>query len=214
MGYYQGLSFVAIFIYHQFNKDKLKTYRFLHFSCKKFFASKFTKNFKGMIELIFLTDKLLQIHQPEIWSAYQKANISSLYFASSSFITVFSIGFDEQKSKNMIFLAWDLLLGGGFKELLRMVNFLLGIQKDAILNCKVDDLMLLQSGFDKNPFAMSEKSPLISGEILLNIKSKMSKSNIRQSIKIKEHEFSRLVSHFYDIHYPIFEFWNPNLSQA
>jgi hypothetical protein len=65
LGYYQGMNYLVIFVYETF-KDEVTTYRFLHFIADKFLKTKLEKSFKGVMEMIFLSDKLMQIEIPKI----------------------------------------------------------------------------------------------------------------------------------------------------
>ena len=118
LGYYQGMNYLVIFIYETF-KDELTAYRFLHFMAEKFLKTKLEKTFKGVMEMIFLSDKLMQIAIPKTWSKLKAGNMSSIHFSVSLMITMFSTLIKDTSMFGIVYRIWDMFLVDGFLVVLK-----------------------------------------------------------------------------------------------
>jgi hypothetical protein len=118
LSYYQGMNYLVIFVYKTF-KDELTTYRFLNFVADKFLKQKLEKSFKGLMEMIFLSDKLLEINTPKVWKKLGAGQMSSIHFSVSLLITMFATLIKDEKYFPIVYRVWDLFLVDGFVSVLK-----------------------------------------------------------------------------------------------
>lgn len=60
LSYYQGMNYIAIFIYLTFEKDVIRSYRMLYYISKTYLMNTFNNNFDGLVETMYVCDKFLQ----------------------------------------------------------------------------------------------------------------------------------------------------------
>lgn len=120
------MNYLVIFIYATF-QDELMTYRFLNFVADKFLKNKLEKSFKGLMEMIFLSDKLLEIITPEIMNKLKSGSMSSIHFSVSLLITMFSTLIKDPQYFPIVYRVWDLFLIDGFVAVLKSQLHVLNI---------------------------------------------------------------------------------------
>lgn len=154
LGYYQGMNYLVIFIYETF-KDETTTYRFLHFMADKFLNAKLEKSFKGVMEMIFLSDKLMQIEIPKIWEKLKSAKVSSIHFSIALLITIFSSLIKDPNMFGLVYRIWDLFLVDGFLVVLKALLQVFKIQQKELTAVAQEDLLVSLKELERNPFCVA-----------------------------------------------------------
>lgn len=214
LGYYQGLSYIAIFTLKFTDFDFDKSFSLLHHIYANFLVWRFDKDFHGLVELGYVCDGLLMKYYPEIWNQYDRHGVSTVHFAVQGLITLFTSNMIQiQTGEKFILMVWDLLLGGGLFELCKFICYILGCQAQHIIKLDEEECLLIHKGFDQNPFVIAQNAGC-SEEEIKELWKNLKKSTYRNSIHISRKYYDRLVSHFYQIHLPRLNFWTPNLSKV
>lgn len=208
MAYYQGLNYVAVFLYLFFEKDHLKAYRFLRHVAKEHFASKLAADFQGVVQLIFLNDKLLEIKLPKVWAHLRKGGVSCIHFAISCLITIFTnVGkLDWEIGMRLIPKIWDLFLASGFRALSQALLLTLKMQEKLLINTPADDLLVFLSQAEKDPLCLLRAS-CEDEEIWRSSFDLVNKQNLGE-MKVGGEIYERLELHYELIHQRILKFWS------
>lgn len=207
MSYYQGMNYIAIFLYKTF-QDELKAYQFLCYISEKYLTEKLEKSFKGLMEMIFLSDKLFQITNQEVWQMLQSGQMSSIHFSVPLIITVFTTYVKEERNFDLIYTIWDLFLTEGFLSVLKAQLCILKIQEKFMEQVESDMMLMAMKNFEKTPFSVPRYLK-IEDEIIDVLFGKLTKQKILEE-KVDESSFDRLVKHYWKIHQPILKFWSEN----
>ena len=153
MGYYQGMNYIAVFLFNLF-RDTQKTYVFLGYIVDRFLASRFGHSLVGLMELLFLSDKLIQKDNGMLWRKLARNKVSSIHFGISCYMTVFTSNLKAQDPlvENMVLELWDLFLAEGFVSVLKYMMFLLDEQKDLIYSLSDDAVLISLKNIETHPF--------------------------------------------------------------
>ena len=205
MSYYQGMNYIAIFLYKTF-EDEMKSYQFLCFISEKFLTEKLEKSFKGLMELIFLSDKLFQITNKRVWNLLQNGQMSSIHFSVPLIITIFTTYIKNEENFPLIYKIWDLFLVDGFISVLKTQNCILRIQEDFLQQVEEDMMLVAMKNFEKCPFSVPSFLNTENGIIEI-LSKKLTKKLINEE-GIDQSMFERLLKHYLKIHQPILQFWS------
>jgi len=205
INYYQGMNYIAIFIYRIF-EDELKAYRFFHFVMKTEIYERYKDNFNGLLEMIYLCDKYLQIKQPEIWNKMISSQMSCIYFGIPCLLTLqtSSLRYDPTIT-SFIAIAWDLFLAKGFKAQVILFLYLLIFQKVSLVNLKDDSMMLALKSMDENPLP-SISNAGVPKEDIISVLLAITKKDLN-SFNFDDTFYDLLAKHFRKVHYPIVQNW-------
>lgn len=210
--YFQGLNYICIYLFKTFNKDAENTYRFLSYVVESLLMPRFSKEFEGMMEFVFLNDKFLQMTNKRIWKKYQQSQVSTLHFGVSALITVFAIFIKKKRNYPLINTAWDLVLSGGFVEQMKLMMYILKLQETSIIDLPLEKVLMGHQKFDKNPFSiLYYANERLTGKDVEKMVCSIKKKIVHKKIKITNGMFERLVSHYYKVHQPILNFWSLNV---
>jgi len=212
MSYYQGLNYVVIFVFRLFKEDALKTYQFLNYLSFKEFDDRFGKDLKGLLELLFLADKLMQKTNGLVWNKLYNSELTSIHFAVSCFMTVFT---STMKSESDLVTQvtkkiWDIFLTGGFLAVIKTLLFLIDQQKDNIYKLDSIELLMGIKNLETHPFHILVYIGI--DPKIIELKLKRFNKSIINGYEIEESFFKRLMRHYQLIHKPILSFWGDEYS--
>ena len=204
--YCQGFNYIAVFLFYLFDENELKTYRFMAFITETYLRHKVDKELKGVMELIFLNDKMLQIFSPKIWGKLQQGTISSIHFTISTFITGFTSLIKDPSKLPLVEKIWDLFIADGYVSLLRTQYLIISSQEEEIMEVGADVLLTAIKEYERNP--LSIVNFLKKGQERVDeINEGLTKANINR-VQFGKDMYQRLTKHYWMIHQPILEFWN------
>lgn len=168
--YYQGMNYIAIFLYKFFEKNIEKTYKFMSFLAWGFLTSRFHGKLPGLEESLYILDKYIRKFKPELWMKFTSNHITSLNFSVSLIITVFSIyskhklQTEDSSDPNQILnqkvfelctSVWDMVIGGGSIYLIKTLLRLLEVNEHLIVKELDGDELLVGIGeMERSPFGL------------------------------------------------------------
>lgn len=206
IGYYQGMNYIAVFLYYAFNCDSLKTYQFMSYVVETHLANRFGEELKGLMKLLFLCDKLMQKTLGMVWNKLSKCQITSVHFSVSPILTVFTSFIKSGDVNNEIILViWDLFLAGGFKNVIKTLLYLLELQQSYIYKAEAETVLLSIKNIETTPLNIM-KYLKVEDPIISSTMSAITKEGIR-SYFIPDIFYERLLQHYEFIHKPILDFW-------
>ena len=152
--YYQGMNYIAIFLYKAFGKDAKKAFHFLCYMADYCLIKYFGNNFQGTLKLIFVVDKLLEKVYPSIWAKLFRGHVSAIHFTIPNFITLFTSMIKSPDTLPYIYDIWDCLLGKGIPCLVNSLLLMLEVQQSQLFKIPSDQLLLVMKNVEKDPFAI------------------------------------------------------------
>lgn len=158
------------------------------------------------MELIFLSDKLFQITNQNIWNMLQNGQMSSIHFSVPLIITIFTTYIKEKKNFPLVYKIWDLFIADGFISVLKTQLCVLRVQESCIGQVEEDMMLMAMKNFEKTPFSVPRFLE-IEEEIIEVLFNKLTKKNILEE-GVDENMFDRLLKHYWKIHQPILKFWS------
>ena len=191
MGYYQGMNYIAVFIYYLF-KDVGKSYVFLGYIVDRFLASRFGNSLIGLMELLFLSDKLIQKDSGMFWRKLNRNKVFSIHFSIPCYMTVFTTNLKAHDPliKNMVLELWDVFLAEGFINVLKFMMFLLNEQKDMIYSLNDEAVLMSLKNIETHPFNVLKVNS-VSPQIIEMKTRKFSKQDILK-VSFEKGFFSKL----------------------
>lgn len=205
LSYYQGMNYLVIYIYSVF-EDELMTYKFLHFISDKFLQHQLEKSFQGVMEMIFLSDKLMQITSPQVFAKLKAGQMSSIHFSVSLLITMFSTLIKDPAYFPIVHKVWDLFIVDGFQIILKSQLLVLKIQENWLLKIPDDEVLMGMKDIEKHLWCVAQYAGA-SKEQIQELENRMCKLEINK-YEVDTNSYKRLVSHYWTIHSPIQKYWN------
>ncbi len=205
IAYYQGMNYIAIFIYETFMDDR-KAFEFFCYIAEKILIQHFSDTFGGLVRLIWTCDRMIQVHSPLLWEKLRNGGVSSIHFSVPNLITLFTSLVKSPSSKRHIAEVWDLMLSeDGLFSVLKTLIYILEIQRVHIDQIDTELLLIAMKNVESDPFAIIRQ--VESDEsVVEKFVSHLSKENLRQ-ISYDPKVYTKL-QHFYtDVVSHIQKFW-------
>lgn len=152
VGYYQGLNYVAIVFLKVFQGDELTTYRMLSFLTSEYLNPAYADDLEGLMELLFYSDSLIQKNYGLVWSKMDRGGVTSIHFAVSLFMTLYSSTIKNEHTEELTMLFLDTFLGSGFSGLLAVLLSLFEEQKEHMLKLQDEEVILALKNLETHPF--------------------------------------------------------------
>lgn len=179
IGYYQGMNYIALFLLEAF-VDEEKTYHFFCYIADRILNKYFSNNFEGVVKLIWVCDKMMQIHSPSLWKKLRHGGVSSIHFSVPNLITLFTSLIKNPDAKKHIYEIWDIMLCDGLTSVVKALIYILEIQKVHIDMIESEELLMAMRNVESDPFSVlkhSETDPLI----IQGYMDHLSKYNLRRA---------------------------------
>ena len=128
IGYYQGMNYIAMFLMEAFG-DENKAYHFFCYISDRILTKYFANNFEGIVKLIWICDKMIQIHSPGLWAKLRHGGVSSIHFSVPNLITLFTSLIKNNEAKRHIYEIWDIMFCEGFSSIIKALIYILEVQK-------------------------------------------------------------------------------------
>jgi len=142
--YCQGMNFIVGFLLFIF-KDESLTFKVLLLTIQKFnMEGVLSKDIPLVRKFFFQLDRLYFLHYPELTKYLKSEGISSNFYASTWFITLFTNTFLYSKSSTppeTLFTIWDNFLTNGWKAIFKVGLFILHQLHDKLFDMKFDGIM-------------------------------------------------------------------------
>jgi hypothetical protein len=206
MSYYQGMNYIAIFLHTTF-QDELKAYQFMTYIAHKFLHKKLEKSFKGLMELIFLSDKLIQISNNTVWKKLHKNQISSMMFSVPLIITMFTTYVKIPSNYPFIYTVWDIFLSQGFLGILKAQLCVLKGQEQDLAELDNDSVLMAMKSIEKDPYCVTRFRGL---EEEFEERSRFLTKEKIIGYNVDKESYRRLIEHYWIVHQPILKFWSEN----
>ena len=198
--YYQGMNQIAAFLLNICDDNEEEAfYLFMSFLKNTEYMNLFKDDLVKMNELFYQFDRFINLYLPELYIFFKVSSISSGYFISPWFITLFTNAFidiDEKKNDKTIMMIWDLFIFSGWKSLMKIGIILLKIKEKFIVG-KLSECLL--------PFLTGEilKSEIMDCEHFEQLRELCSRSDFKISNKLfediqKEYEIKKNCAYFAD----------------
>lgn len=157
IGYYQGMNYIAIFLYETF-KDDQQAYWFFCYVADRILTRYFANNFECIVQLIWICDKMIQIHSPSLWQKLRQGGVSAIHFSVPNIITLFTSLIKNKESQSHIYDIWDLMLRDGLFVVVKALIYILEIQKVHIDIIDSDELLVAMRNVESDPFSILKHS--------------------------------------------------------
>lgn len=157
IGYYQGMNYIAIFLYETF-KDDQQAYWFFCYVADRILTRYFANNFECIVQLIWICDKMIQIHSPSLWQKLRQGGVSAIHFSVPNIITLFTSLIKNKESRSHIYDIWDLMLRDGLFVVVKALIYILEIQKVHIDIIDSDELLVAMRNVESDPFSILKHS--------------------------------------------------------
>jgi len=205
MNYYQGMNYIAVYLLREL-KDPQFAYQVFCYVAENHLQDKFDTKFKGLTELVFMTDKVIQRYCPKIWALYQKVQMSSVHFCVSPLLTIFSCYCKNEQNFDKIAQLWDLFMVDGYKEALKAMAYIITLQSSTILSLDPDIVMATHQKMDGDFFKVSEKAGAAEPE-MKRLWDCFNKKNITE-FELSSQDYDKFLSHYNMVHRAILTFWS------
>lgn len=202
------MNYIVVFLYRCFKKNKDLTYKFFYYLTKSELINWFTKDFKGLIKLIFLSDKLIQICNGRIWNKFKGSDVSTIHFGVPCLITAFTTFLKSNNfdSFGIVCQIWDLFLAEGYLSIIKAMLYLLELQQSHILRVDTENLFLGIKDLEKEPLSIMRYLKIKEATIKETY-GFVTKKHIKE-FEIDKVVFKKLSEHYEQIHKPILKFWS------
>jgi len=204
ISYYQGMNYIGIFIFDAF-KDELSAFHFFCYIAESLLLEHFSNSFQGLVRLIWINDKLMQIHSAGLWDRLRNGGVSSIHFAVPNIITLFASLVKKSDRKDFIYEIWDVMLANGLYSILKTLTFVLEMQKVFIEEIDPDLLLLAMKDVESDPFSLlahAESEP----RTIQDYMAQLNKKNMRD-IKPNPKTYLNLAKFYNDVVCEISDFW-------
>lgn len=155
-GYYQGMHYIGIFLYDFFENEK-EAFQMLCYITEMILIGNFANSSGGFLRLVWMTDRLMQIHSPSLWDTLLKNDVSSVHFATANICTLLTCLVKTPETTKLIPFIWDVMLARGVTFIYDMLLYILDVQKAHIDQITVDQLLPAMQNVDSDPFAVLRK---------------------------------------------------------
>lgn len=144
--YCQGMNFVTGFLYLLLREES-ETLKFLKCLIERYSMQQlYTIDVPLVKQYFFELDRLLFMTYPDLSSYLRAEGISTSFFTSAWFMTLFSYSMQhktEEGSLDMMLAIWDAFLVDGWKAIFKVSLFIFGELKEKILDAKFDQIMTI-----------------------------------------------------------------------
>jgi Rab-GTPase-TBC domain len=205
IGYYQGMNYIAIFLQQTF-KDPVVAYRFFCYLTHTLLAEHFSSSFGGLVKLIWISDKVIQINSPSLWNKLRNGGVSSIHFAVPNLITLFASLVKSKDAVPFIFEIWDTMFFEGLFAVLKTLISVLEIQKSHIDEIDSDELLSSMKDIESDPFAIIRKSSA-GQEVIQGYMQHLNRKNLR-NIRYDVRVYNRLNIFYSEVVSQIQAYWN------
>ena len=205
ISYYQGMNYIAIFLYESF-LDETKAFHFYCYLAELILNHHFSSNFTGLVKLIWISDKIIQINSPSLWDKLRNGSVSSIHFAVPNIITLFASLVKNRDSRKYICEIWDMMLFEGLFTILKALVYVLEIQKEFIDKIDSDMLLMSMKNVESDPFAIIREAG-VTEEQMKEYMEHLNKPALRK-ICYDINIFTRLQTYYDDVVEKIHKFWS------
>lgn len=179
LNYFQGMNYIAIFLYGLFGGDLNSCFRFFCYIIERFLIPNFSARVGGLLKLVWTQDRLIELQAHKLWQTLSKADVSSAHYATPNIGTLMTCLIKSPSTKPLVPPIWDLMLGSGIFFIYEMLMYVLDVQKAHIDQIETDELLSAMQHVDSDPFAILRGSGLIS-TALDQCLSHLTKENLMQ----------------------------------
>jgi hypothetical protein len=158
-GYYQGMHYIGIFLYDFFENEK-EAFQMLCYITELLLIGNFANTSGGFLRLVWMTDRLMQLHSPSLWETLQKNDVSSVHFATANICTLLTCLVKTPETTKLIPFIWDVMLARGVTFIYDILLYILDVQKAHIDQITLDQLLPAMQNVDSDPFAVLRKTGL------------------------------------------------------
>lgn len=203
VSYYQGMNYLAIFLFHTFDKNSLSAFHFFSYMIDSLLQKYFGQSFQGILKLIFVVDKLLEQIYPNIWSKLSKGQVTAIHFSVPNLITLFTSLIKSKEAYLHIYEIWDTIISQGVSCLIKSLLLLLELQQSDLFSITSDNLLLVMKNVEKDPFAIVKYRGIKDVSRYID---ELTKSNIL-GLKVTDGMIEHLEQMFEKVRKPILDEW-------
>ncbi len=204
ISYYQGMNYIGIFIFDAF-RDELAAFHFFCYLAESLLQEHFANSFQGLVRLIWINDKLMQIHSAGLWDRLRSGGVSSIHFAVPNIITLFASLVKNSERKEFVYEIWDVMLASGLYSILKTLTFVLEMQKLFIEEVDPDLLLLAMKDVESDPFSLLAHAESDT-ETVRAYMGQLHKKNIRD-VKPNPRTYLNLAKFYDEVVCEISDFW-------
>ena len=206
MGYYQGMNYIAVFLFYTFKEDTTRAYRFFHFVAGQLLATRLGESLPGLIKLLFLLDKSVTKTLPRLSMKFKTSKTSSLHYGVACILPLFTSQLKTGQEEK-IGLFWDLLLADGFINIIRTILLLLKVQQDCILQMDSELVVMHVRTIEGHPLNILKlQEEIEEKELECLTLEKITKKEILE-VGLQRSFYDTLRDHYEFVHKPILGFW-------
>lgn len=204
ISYYQGMNYIAIFLFETFQHEET-AFHFFCYIAEKILCEHFSNSFQGLVKLIWINDKLMQIHSPSLWNKLRNGGVSSIHFSVPNMITLFTSLVKRQESKKYVYEIWDVMFSQGLYAVLKTLSFVLEVQKMHIEEIDPEMLLIAMKDVESDPFSILSHAET-DETVLKSHLSQLNKKNLRE-IRQNQKTYLNLQKFYSDVVTEITDFW-------
>lgn len=208
VGYFQGMNYIAIFLFYSFQKDALLARQFFALVIELHLHEYLHRSFESVMKLIFVCDKFIETLYPTLWAKLAKGEVSSLHFAVPNLITLFTSLIKTPESHSYIFEIWDSLLADGFLSIVKALLLILEIQQGQIFKIPHDQLLIVMKQLERDPFAVLKHGQPDEEKLHLHFK-RLNKARLCQ-LPVSLQALRLYESFYADVRFPMYKRWDPS----
>ncbi len=142
--YCQGMNFLAGYLY-LLHGNEADSFKFMKCLIDRYeMQNLFTQDVPLLKQYFYELDRLLYFTYPDLSAYFRSEGVSTSFFASAWFMTVFSYCMQhatEDKPTEMMLAIWDAFLVDGWKAVFKAALFIIGELREKLLDSKFDQIM-------------------------------------------------------------------------
>ncbi len=152
--YCQGMNFVAGFLHFMMQNEEM-TFRSLVCLIEKFHMHDlFAQDVPLLRKYFFQMDRVYYLHYPELSEYLRNEGVSTNYYSSTWFMTLFTNIFNYSKIERppeTLLAIWDEFLFHGWKAVFKTGLYVMAELHNKLLELRFDDIMMLLNELPKAP---------------------------------------------------------------
>ncbi len=154
--YCQGMNFLAGF-FLLLAGEEAQAFNMMQRTMRRYkMIGLFTQDVPLLRKCFYLLDRLIHAHYPEVSHCFRKEGISSNYFSSTWFMTVFTNSLQYIKDGDtippLLLAIWDAFIADGWKAIFKAALFIIGALEDKLVDARFDVIMLTLGELPRGTF--------------------------------------------------------------
>ena len=140
VSYCQGMNYIASFLLESTNDEEKSFDIFSSILNKTEYSNLALNEFNLMKKYFYVFERLICIYLPELYTAFKRNNISTNYFISPWFITLYTHSYNGNNTK-ILMRIFDLFILDGWLAIIRIGLILLKYYQNDLFSMEFEELL-------------------------------------------------------------------------